>query len=154
MAGTVDYDAGSWAVSISATANMATANFLATYNSGDTLNAMSYQIITDYTPNYDLPEIYEEDSSTAYTVTKAFRLIDAKIYNASINTATASRLQIRTGGHLKMGSHQYIFFGSSNTAATIQAAATLVDASVMGSMYMSSAGSFWKFTSDTEATRF
>ena len=153
VAGVINYDSGSWSVSVTSTTNLTAVNVTASYHSGNTLNSMPYQIVVDYTPNYDIPEIGKDDANVSYTLTKALRTIDSKMYNATTNTATTGSLKVRTGGHIQLGSHQYVFFGSQNTSASVLAAATAIDASVKGSMYLSSAGSFWKFVADDSATQ-
>ncbi len=61
---------------------------------------------------------------------------------------------VTANNRIKVGSHQYIFFGGLNTEASIVAVATAVDASCKGSLYMSSGGgNLWVFDSDTAATR-
>ena len=60
---------------------------------------------------------------------------------------------VHSSGHVKLGDHQYILFGSANVEATIVAAATAVDASCKGSLYMSGAGTLWVFDADDTATR-
>lgn len=55
--------------------------------------------------------------------------------------------------YLKVGAAQYIFVGDANTAATIVAEATaLVATPIKGSMYMSTQGKFWGYTSDATAS--
>ncbi len=68
------------------------------------------------------------------------------------NTSVTAPL-LHSSGKIKIGDHQYIFISTANTAATIVAEATAVDASVKGSMTLSSAGSMWLFTADNAATK-
>jgi len=68
------------------------------------------------------------------------------------NTSVTAPL-LHSSGRIKIGDHQYIFISTANTAATIVAEATAVDASVKGSMTLSSAGSMWLFTADNAATK-
>jgi len=67
------------------------------------------------------------------------------------NTVAAPVLH--SSSYIKIGDHQYIFISAANTAATIVNEATSVDASVKGSMTLSSAGSMWLFTADNAATK-
>lgn len=83
--GTVDYDTGAWAITLG-TDLTATAPCVASYLSGDTQSAVSYQIVTDYTPNYNFPEITINDVNFQNIYTKALRDIDSAIYDASLNT--------------------------------------------------------------------
>jgi hypothetical protein len=151
-AGTIDYDSGLITVNLNATVGMIDKAVTATYHSGDYIQSMPYQVITDYTPYCNLPEVGNTDANTPYIVTKALRRIDAKMYNASMNNASITRVRVRTGGHVKLGSHQYLFFGTANLATSVVKAATAVDASCKGSLYMSSAPNLWFLDSDTTAT--
>lgn len=63
----------------------------------------------------------------------------------------ASAVSVDT--YIQLGSHQYIFFGAYDTEATIVAAATAVDASVKGSLYLSSAANMWFYDDDDAATK-
>jgi hypothetical protein len=151
IAGTLNYDSGSWAVSVNATLNRVGVNINATYNSGNTLNSMPYQILTDYTTYYGLPEAVESDRGLANIFTKAMRTIDAKLYQASMLCASIRRLKVAS--YIRTGSHQYVFFGAKPNAASVAALATSVDASVKGSLYMANTGNLWILTSDTVATK-
>jgi len=65
------------------------------YTTGDSLNGMSYNIVTNYTTNYDLPEMSHIDTDVAYTYTKAMRDIDYKLFNFNTNTlVTASDIEV------------------------------------------------------------
>ena len=59
---------------------------------------------------------------------------------------------VTANSYIQCGSHQYIFFGSQTAEANIVAAATAVDASVKGSLYMSTDGALWVFDGDDAAT--
>jgi len=143
--GTIAYDDGSWAI-ILGTDLTATINVTASYFSGDTLNGMTYQIVTDYTSNYDLPEMAESDIGFPKIFTKAVRLIDAAIYNASTNT-------VKVSNYLRMGKNQYMMFGTGNLQASVVAVATNINASCRGSLYVSKKGNLWILNSDTTATK-
>ena len=56
--------------------------------------------------------------------------------------------------YIKLGSHQYVLYGGLGVDASIVAVATAIDASCQGSMYLSSQGKAYLFTSDTAATTF
>lgn len=144
--GTFSYDDCAWSITLG-TPLSATANFTASYFSGDMRTGLDYRIITDYTSNYEFPEMSQSDTGFAHIYTKAIRLIDSKMNNASSNSVTIQ-------SYLKMGAHQYLIFGANNTEASIIANATSVDASCKGSLYISKAGTLWIFDSDTTATRF
>ena len=143
--GTIGYDDGAYSVTLG-TALTATINISASYTSGDTRNSEPYQIIRDYTTNYDLPEMGANDINFAHIYTKGVRLIDSAMYSASVDT-------IKVISRIKMGSHQYLMFGDMDNAASVAAVATAVDASNVGSMYISTAGQAWITTSDTVATQ-
>ena len=67
--GSVDYDTGSVSITLG-TDLTATVNVVASYNSGDTLNAMPYQVVTDFTSHYNLPEMGLNDTQFQYLYTK------------------------------------------------------------------------------------
>lgn len=54
--------------------------------------------------------------------------------------------------YIRLGTHVYILSGSASTPANVTAAATAVDASHAGSMYLSTAGKIFMFTADATAT--
>jgi len=87
--GTVGYDDGAWSVTLGTTLT-ATRNLTASYFSGDLITGMSYQIFRDYTPNYEWPEQNIGDQYLEHIYTKAIRLIDSDLYNASVNTIKAA----------------------------------------------------------------
>jgi len=64
----------------------------------------------------------------------------------------ASAPTVRIGTKLKMGAHQYMLFGDETSEANIVAAATAVDASCKGSLYLSTGGAMWVLTGDTTAS--
>ena len=76
--GTISYDDGAWTVALG-TNLTTTINMTAGYYSGDTRNALEYQIIVDYTSNYEFPEMSEADVGFPHIYTKAIRLIDSRI---------------------------------------------------------------------------
>lgn len=88
--GTVSYDDGSVAITLNATAGMS-ADFVASYHSGDALNSMNYQIVVDYTTNYNLPETSNVDRNIAQIVTRGFRLIDDNLFEHRCASITASQ---------------------------------------------------------------
>lgn len=83
--GTVSYDDGSVTLTLGTPLN-ATQNVTASYYSGQTRNSLSYQVVTDYTTNYEFPEISITDTNFQYIVTKAIRMIDEEINNSSVNS--------------------------------------------------------------------
>jgi len=86
--GSIDYDTGAWSIVMNAT-HSASINMLASYYWGNDLNSVSYQIITDYTPNYSFPEMSSNDFNFQHIYTKAIRMVDSELYNASVNTIKA-----------------------------------------------------------------
>lgn len=85
--------------------------------------------------------------------------------NITGGTLTATTLTVNTSGtvpaltttttkatsYFQLGDHKYIFFGDESTEGSIVAAATAVDASVKGSLYLG-AGTLWVFDADNAAT--
>ena len=54
---------------------------------------------------------------------------------------------------MKLGAQQYMFWGNSNTEATILAEATALQATpIKGSMYLSRKGNMWFMTADDAAS--
>jgi len=169
--GTVDYDSGSWSITLG-TDLTATAIVNASYLSGDTRSGISYQIVRDYTPYYNIPEMSPNDTNFPYIYTKAMRIIDQRLYTASHNsikantatiiTASITNLSaniittsdnIKTANYYRIGTSKYIFSGNSTTSAAIVAAATaLVATPIKGSLYLGD-GEMWKFNSNTTATK-
>lgn len=83
--GTVSYDDGSITVNYNASPTVGL-NITASYDSGDTLSAMPYRVVTDFTSNYEFPEMGDNDADLPRIYTKAIREIDSALYNASVNT--------------------------------------------------------------------
>ena len=86
---------------------------------------------------------------------KNVALLDG-ITAANIVTASVNVMKV-TGagdnGYIKMGAQQYMFWGGSNSEATVVAEATaLVATPLIGSTYMSRKGQMWMYMSDTEAS--
>jgi len=78
--GSIDYDSGYYSLTFTATLNATTdITLTASYDAGNTLNAMPYQIIRDYTTNYYFPESVPSDKNLAYIYTKAVRMIDLQL---------------------------------------------------------------------------
>jgi len=97
--GNIDYDSGSWNINMAATYN-ASINVTASYYSGNSLNNMPYQIIIDYTQHYNFPEMSTTDLNFQHIYTKSMRMIDSNLYNASINSLTAStELEVTASNH-------------------------------------------------------
>lgn len=80
--GTVDYDTGAWTLNFAAT-TPAGWDINASYYSGDARGGASYQIVTDYTPRYGLPEMGLNDVNFPHIYTKAVREIDNRLYQLS-----------------------------------------------------------------------
>lgn len=65
------------------------------YGVGSPLNNMPYVVVTDYTPNYSLPEMAPTDSGITFVYTKAMREIDSLMYNASsYSVKSASDIEV------------------------------------------------------------
>lgn len=73
------------------------------------------------------------------------------------NITVSASLGINDGKFIRLGTsrpHHYIIFGAMTTQASVEAAATAVDASCQGSLYISSAGHAWIMTDNTTAASF
>ena len=67
-------------------------------------------------------------------------------------SGTVQGAKVVATSYLTVGS-RYIFYGDSNTSASIVAEATaLVATPIKGSMYMSSTGNVWVYKSDSAAS--
>ena len=93
--GTVSYDDGAWTITLG-TDLTATAIVNASYLSGDLRSGISYQIVRDYTPYHNLPEMSPNDTNFAYIYTKAMRIVDQRLYAASHNSIKANTATITT----------------------------------------------------------
>ena len=82
--GTIDYDSGTWTI-VFGTALTATLNLSASFNRGNQVDGAGYQIVSDFTPNYQIPEMSTNDVNFSHIYTKAMRKIDQKILAASGN---------------------------------------------------------------------
>jgi len=91
--GTISYDDGAWSITLG-TDLTASAACTASYFSGDTLNSMTYQIVTDFTPHFEFPELSANDIGFPKVYTKAVRMIDSALYNASINSIHVTNASI------------------------------------------------------------
>jgi len=76
--GTIDYDTGALSITYSASPTE-DYGVTAIYQSGDEANSVSYQIVTDFTTNYEFPEMSINDVNFQHIYTKAMRLIDAAL---------------------------------------------------------------------------
>ena len=94
--GTIDYDTGAWTITLG-TDLTGTAVITASYYYGDTRNALSYQIVTDYTPNKDYPEMSLNDINFPHLYTKTIRMIDGHMGSNSFSNATIDNLYITYG---------------------------------------------------------
>lgn len=81
----------------------------------------------------------------AVSITGAVTVASTLTANGKVNVAAEQ--------YIKLGSHQYIFFGELQTGASIEAYAAAIDASVKGSMYLSNYATpaMWFFTADDTA---
>jgi hypothetical protein len=172
--GTIDYDTGAWTLILGASA-VATLNLAASYLSGETLSAMPYQIVTDYTTYYGIPELSGSDTNIHYVYTKGVRIIDAALksfsasitsYEASIDTlqsdvtginASINSLQSTvTATYLKVGSI-YLMSGTVQTdsaASVLAAARTVIIPVPKGSMFYNASPAWpWVFTATVTATK-
>jgi len=95
--GSIDYDTGVWDIDLTATLSVG-ASYVITgsYVYGDTLNSMSYQIVTDFTPNYDFPELSLNDSNFQHVYTKAVRMIDSELRELGASSITVNSLTATT----------------------------------------------------------
>lgn len=66
---------------------------------------------------------------------------------------TASTVGIAAGKYIKLGSTQYVLFGTLNVEASIVAEATALTATPQGSLYISDAGYLWIFDGAGTATQ-
>jgi len=95
--GTVGYDDGAVTLSLGATSLNATYNIAASYLKGSKKQARPYQIITDFTPNYSLPEAGLNDTGLPTIYTKAVRKIDNQLSattNNYLETVTATEFTV------------------------------------------------------------
>ena len=70
-----------------------------------------------------------------------------------IGTTEASTPIVRSHSYLQLGTNQYMFFGGSGKSATIVAEATaLVGTPIKGSIYLSTRGEAWIYTSNAAAS--
>jgi hypothetical protein len=88
-AGTISYDDGSITVNYNASPTVDLA-ITASYNSGDTLNVMSYRVVTDFTSNYEFPEMGDNDADMPRIFTRAMREIDSNLYDLTLNSLNIS----------------------------------------------------------------
>ena len=177
--GTIDYDTGAWTLDLATT--LATPiTITASYFSGDTRTAIQYQILRDYTPHYNIPEINVGDANFQHIYTRAVNIIDSALFTASMDTCTVAATliantasinsSVSVGGNLtttattnsgyvsstnyyKLG-NKYIFGGDLNTGASIVGLATsLVGdmSNAKGSLYMGD-GYIWVFAASNIAT--
>ncbi len=77
--GNLSYDDGTWSVTLG-TNLTATESMTASYFSGDERTGLLYQIVTDYTTNYEIPEMSTNDINFAHIYTRAMRKIDEKLH--------------------------------------------------------------------------
>jgi len=112
--GTVNYDTGAWTVTLG-TNITATANMAASYLSGNTLNVMPYQIVTDYTSQYGIPELSAGDTSIHHIYTKAMRIIDHELWNKSASISQTN-YSIYSGYNV-VATSNYVYSTTASTGA-------------------------------------
>jgi len=61
---------------------------------------------------------------------------------------------VAVSNYIKMGTNQFVLFGSVNTEASVVALATALTATPQGSLYVSTKGALWICDGATTATRF
>ena len=99
--GTVDYDTGVWTITLGTT--LATEIVVsASYLSGDTRTAVGYQIVTDYTPNNNFPEMALSDANLPHIYTKGVRLIDNLINEDRVRIAEVTATPTEELGYGKL----------------------------------------------------
>lgn len=64
----------------------------ASYDTGDVIAVLAYQIVIDYTPNRRLPEMSPNDTDISYIYTRAVRMLDSML----ADTASANILEHST----------------------------------------------------------
>jgi hypothetical protein len=89
--GSGSYDPDTGAISITYNASPTVGyGISASHLSGDSLNAVSYQIVKDFTTNYSFPEMGLNAINFPTIYTHAVRMIDSAMYTASISQATVA----------------------------------------------------------------
>jgi len=87
--GAIDYDTGVWSLNTGST--LATPiTVTASYLSGDTRSSTPYQIVKDFTTNYNIPELSTSDANMAHIFTKAMRTIDSALTYGDFTTIDVS----------------------------------------------------------------
>jgi len=80
--------------------------------------------------------------------------VTTAVTTAKCNSSTeASSPKVKAHSYLQLGTNQYMFFGNSGKSATIVAEATaLVATPIKGSIYISTRGELWVYTSNAAAS--
>ena len=79
-----------------------------------------------------------------------FRSVTVATVNA---TNVVGLTKVKATSYLQLGTNQYMFFGDSGKSATIVAEATaLVGTPIKGSLYLSTRGEAWVYTTDAAAS--
>ena len=68
---------------------------------------------------------------------------------AHIEQVTATIADISS--HIKLADHQYVLAGAMDSSASVVAAATAIDASIIGTLYLGADGQAWICTADDTA---
>jgi len=87
--GSINYDTGVWALNFAATYD-ASIVVIGSYVYGDTVNSVGYQVVTDFTSKYNIPELSLNDTNFQHIYTKAMRTIDAALFNINASSVSAS----------------------------------------------------------------
>lgn len=102
-------------------------------------------------------DVYPKDSTgviRGFATISATSLVGPLTGNVTGDvTGSCTGYLIKSTGYIQMGDHQYMFFGAETAEANVVAAATAVDASVKGSLYVSTGAAVWLFDADDTATR-
>jgi len=120
--GTVNYDTGAWTITLG-TDLTASCAMTASYQSGDTRSGQSYQIVTDYTSRYTIPEMSLNDVNFPHIYTKAMRIIDSRL---SITASAVSNTNATTMTNVIASLHD-LYLTDVNHDASLSALFVSVD---------------------------
>ena len=67
-----------------------TLSLTSNYSGGVSVSGESYQIVRDFTPNYDLPEIWSGDKDWPFHLTESLRLIDEEMATGGTGKKTVT----------------------------------------------------------------
>ena len=173
--GTIDYDTGVWSITLGSPLT-ASYNAVASYFYGESLSALPFQVVSDFTPIHSFPEMSRNDTDFATIYTRMVRSLDTKlnvlvassctattghITTLTSNSLTATNITgstsitspiITASSYLKVG-NKYLFSGDVTevSASIVAAASSLVTiASLKGSLFMNTSN-LWYFTATNTA---